>query len=111
MNRKNMWKYKWSGFSTYVRMIEMLWKELLQQPPSMDSTSQDSRDHMNSRGCVNGSPGAVWNITCIDKDLGSAERSEVGLIAHFTPHFGEQKTSKRKGKKIRKRGEDHSILL
>lgn len=77
----------------------------------MDFIFQDFRDYMNSRGCVNGFFGVVWNIICIDKDFGFVERSEVGLIVYFILYFGEQKISKRKGKKIRKRGEDYFILL
>lgn len=89
-------------------MIKMLWKDL-QHPPRIDSAPQDSRDHASSKGCGNGSPGAVWNTTCIDKALGSAEKNEVGLIVHFMQHFSAPKTSKSKGKGKKSRQEHSSV--
>lgn len=55
---------------------------------------------------MNGSPGAMGCTTWIDKDVGSAQRNEIRVVAHFMQHISAQAMTKGKGtsKHTRKEG-------
>lgn len=63
----------------------------------MDTTSQDSRGCVHSGSSVTGSPGAMGCTTWIDKDVGSAQRNAIRLVAHFMQHISAQAMTKGKG--------------